>query len=157
MACEDIANAWDITADGGIIICSKEYKDSPVVIHGTEFREDLIVIDNSGFDVIHGVDWLGAVHAVIGCQEKKVVFRIPGCLKFEFHAWETPYESVKYSGVQRAGLLSVLEAAEETIPPIVKEFSVGFLEDLLDCHQTTKWSFALSSSWEQRQSQRHHT
>ena len=49
-----------------------------------EFDANLIMIKNSAFDVILGMDWLGAAHATIDYREKKVIFRMPGQPEFEF-------------------------------------------------------------------------
>ena len=45
-----------------------------MVICGREFLADLIVINDSGFDVVLGMDWLGTSYVLINCRKKKVTF-----------------------------------------------------------------------------------
>ena len=58
---------------------------SPIVICGREFWANLMVIDNSGFDVVLGMDWLGTSFALIDCRKKGVTFRVPSLPEFKFH------------------------------------------------------------------------
>ena len=69
------------------------------MISDKDFLADLIVIGHSAFDVILGMDWLGSTHAIIDCREKKVIFRAPGQMEFEFRA----------GGVQRMVSLMLLD------------------------------------------------
>ena len=65
---------WSITTGGGSIICSQICKRSPLVISNKKFLAYLIVIGNSAFDIILGMDWLGSSHAIIDCRKKKFIF-----------------------------------------------------------------------------------
>ena len=76
ISCDDIVNPQNIATRGGIVFCSKEYRKSPIVICGREFLADLIIINNSGFDVVLGMDWLDTFYAHIDCKKKKVTFRV---------------------------------------------------------------------------------
>lgn len=43
-----------------------------------------IVLDMADYDIILGMNWLGACNATIDCAEKRVVFRIPGETEFSY-------------------------------------------------------------------------
>jgi hypothetical protein len=101
-----------------------------VVICGREFAANLIVINNSGFDVILGMDWLGAVHASIDCRKKKVIFRIPNHPEFEFCAGESSLGPVVYRGVPKMRLLEMLDTSGDVVPLVVREFLDVFPEEL---------------------------
>ena len=47
ISCDDMLNPWNIATGGGIVVCSKECRKSPIVICGREFLADLIVINLS--------------------------------------------------------------------------------------------------------------
>ena len=70
------------------------------------------MINNSAFDVILGMDWLGATHATIDCREKKVIFRIPGQPEFEFCSGD----------VQKPELMLMHETTADEVPLIVRDF-----------------------------------
>jgi len=44
----------------------------------------MLVLDTGGYDVILCMTWLSKHHAVIDCRNKKVIFRIPHQLEFQF-------------------------------------------------------------------------
>ena len=46
--------------------------DCPIVINDTLFAWDLIVLEMSVFDLILGMDWLSANHAIIECDLRRV-------------------------------------------------------------------------------------
>jgi len=90
-----------------------------MVICSRKFQANLIVINNSAFDVILGMDWLGATHASINCREKMVMFSLPGQSEFVFRSGE----------VQGPELL-MLEAVVEEVLPIVRDFMDVFPDEL---------------------------
>ena len=49
-----------------------------------QLRTDMFMIDTSIYDVILGMTWLNKYHAVIDCQNKSVIFRIPHQSEFQF-------------------------------------------------------------------------
>ena len=51
---------------------------------GRKLEADMFVLDTGGYDVILGMTWLSKYHAVIDCRNKKVIFRIPHQLEFQF-------------------------------------------------------------------------
>ena len=77
ISCDDMVNPWNIATGGEIVVCSKEYRKSPIVICGREFLADLIVINDSGFDVVLGMDKWGTSYALIDCRKKKVTVWVP--------------------------------------------------------------------------------
>ena len=64
-----MVNPWNITTGGGVVVCSKECRKFPIVICGREFLANLIVINDSWFDVIFGMDWLLTSYALIDCRK----------------------------------------------------------------------------------------
>ena len=46
------------------------YMDRRVIIGGSEFLEDLILLNIHDFDVILGMDWLSRHHATMDCYRK---------------------------------------------------------------------------------------
>ena len=66
------------------------------MICGREFLADLIVINDSGFDVVLGMDWLGTSYALIDCRKKKVTFRVFRHSEFEFHAGNVFLEQAQF-------------------------------------------------------------
>ena len=60
---------------GGVVICSKECRKSPIVICGREFLANLIIINDSGFDIVLGINWSGTSYALIDYKKKKITFQ----------------------------------------------------------------------------------
>ena len=118
--CDHMDEEWSITTGGGSIICSLICKKSPLMVCDREFEANLIVIKNSAFDVILGMDWLGVAHATIDCRNKKVIFRMPDQPEFEFCSGD----------IQKSALMMMLEAAEGEVPPIVRDFLDVFPDEL---------------------------
>jgi len=82
ISCDDMVSPWNITMGGGIVVCSKECRKSPIVICGREFLTDLIVINDSGFDIVFDMDWLGTFYALLDSRKKKVTFWVPSHPEF---------------------------------------------------------------------------
>ena len=74
--CDDMVHPWNRTMRGRIVVCSKEYRKSPIVICGRDFLANLIVINDSGFDIVLGMDLLNTSYALIDYKKKKVTFRV---------------------------------------------------------------------------------
>ena len=51
-----------------------------------EFCANLILLDSSGIDVIHGMGWLSKVDVVIQCARRSVLLTSPESERFEFIA-----------------------------------------------------------------------
>jgi len=49
-----------------------------------KLEADMLVLDTGGYNVILGMTWLSKYHAVIHCQNKNVIFRIPHQPEFQF-------------------------------------------------------------------------
>ncbi|XP_021745268.1 uncharacterized protein LOC110711196 [Chenopodium quinoa] len=57
---------------GGVVKCTKTFKDVPLEIKGKVFLSDLIEFGLSDFDIILGMDWLSKYNAEIRCRSQKV-------------------------------------------------------------------------------------
>jgi len=44
----------------------------------------MLVLDTKAYDMILGMTWLSKYHAVIDCQNKSVIFRVPHQPEFRF-------------------------------------------------------------------------
>lgn len=64
---ETLASAWNINTGEGTIISNKECRLYPIIICSREFYANVLVIENSGFDVIMEMDWLSTFHTIIDC------------------------------------------------------------------------------------------
>ncbi|XP_021752496.1 uncharacterized protein LOC110718003 [Chenopodium quinoa] len=53
---------------GGIVHCTRIYKDVPIKIKGKEFMSNLIKFELGDLDIIMGMDWLCRYNAEIRCQ-----------------------------------------------------------------------------------------
>ena len=51
---------------------------------GRQLRADMFLIDIDEYDVILGMTWLSKYYAVMDCQNKSVIFRIPHQSEFQF-------------------------------------------------------------------------
>ena len=60
------------------------FPNCPVLIRDRELPVDLVLLDVMDFDVILGMDWLSQHYAVVDCQSKEVIFRIPDEEEFKF-------------------------------------------------------------------------
>ena len=56
----------------------------PMLIEGRELLADLVLLDVMDFDVILGMNWLSQQYAMVDCQRKEVIFRIPNDEEFKF-------------------------------------------------------------------------
>ena len=56
----------------------------PVLVGSKELPVDLVLLDIMEFDVILRIDWLSQHYAVVDCQSKEVIFRIPDEEEFKF-------------------------------------------------------------------------
>ena len=101
------------------------------MICGREFLADLIVINDSRFDVVLGMDWLGTSYALIDCRKKKVTLRVPSNPEFEFHTGDVTLEQAQFKKRQLKGVLESLNSKEQVnMPEVVCEFFDILLEDL---------------------------
>jgi len=130
ISCDDMVNPWNITTKGGIVVCSKECRKFPIVICDREFLTDLIVINDSRFDVVFCMDWLGTSYALIDYRKKKVTFWVPSHLEFEFHAGDVTLEQGQFKKRQLKGVLEFLNSKEQVnIAEVACEFLDIFPED----------------------------
>jgi len=80
------------------------------VMYGREFLADLIVINDSGFDIVLGMDWLATSYALIDCRKKKVTVWVPNHPEFEFHARDVTLEQAHFKKRQLKGVLESLNS-----------------------------------------------
>jgi len=59
---------------GDSMLCDRVYKACEIHVTEVPLYVDLIPLEMHGFDVILGMDWLSAYHALIDCELKRVVF-----------------------------------------------------------------------------------
>ncbi|XP_037494388.1 uncharacterized protein LOC119370397 [Jatropha curcas] len=62
---------------GQEVIANKLYHDCPLVIQGHVFLSNLVEMPSRDFDVILGMDWLKKFQAVVDCDLKKIIFKLP--------------------------------------------------------------------------------
>jgi hypothetical protein len=65
-------------------VCTKMVKNCPIHIDGKTVSTNLIIFDMHGFDIILGMDWLSANHAIIDCHSKEIIFKLPSEDEFKF-------------------------------------------------------------------------
>lgn len=53
------------------------------MINNREFYANLFVLNHCAFDVILGMNWLSASHAVIDFNKRAIIFQIPNQIEFE--------------------------------------------------------------------------
>ncbi|XP_021750656.1 uncharacterized protein LOC110716343 [Chenopodium quinoa] len=68
----DVIDVPIVIPIGGVVQCTKTFKDVPLEIEGKMFLSDLIEFGLSDFDVILGMDWLSKYSAEIRCLSQKV-------------------------------------------------------------------------------------
>ena len=65
------------TPVGDSVEVTQGVRGCPLTIDGQTHYADLVVLSIMGFDVISGMDWLAAHHAVLDCREKTVTLKVP--------------------------------------------------------------------------------
>ena len=58
---------------GGEMAVGHVCKSCVVRLAGQELTTDLVVLDMVGYDIILGMDWLAAHHAMVDCNKKRVI------------------------------------------------------------------------------------
>ncbi|MFG1569937.1 retroviral-like aspartic protease family protein [Staphylococcus aureus] len=76
------------TPSGTSLLAHLGCKDGIICIGGKLVYLDAIVLDIKDYDIILGMDWLGACNATIDCAAKTVTFRIPGVPEFCYSCGE---------------------------------------------------------------------
>jgi hypothetical protein len=56
----------------------------PIHIEGRTLTANLIEFDIEGFNIILGMDWLSNNHAIIGCHNEEIIFRLLADSEFKF-------------------------------------------------------------------------
>lgn len=114
----------------------------PTVICETEFYVNLLVIDIYGVDVI-----LWWVDLAPSCRnrlsKRRIVFKIPSHLEFEFARGNSSIEPPEYRACPMEGELANLYAIP--IENIVELEFIDVFKDFLGLFQTEKWGFSSMS------------
>lgn len=69
-----------------------------ISVGDSELVTNPILLDIREFNVILGIDWLTAYHAILDCFKKRVIFQIPGQQEFNFLGDQTT--SSVFSAIQ---------------------------------------------------------
>ena len=72
-----MSDQWEISTGNGVVITNRICKACIVELCDRKLEADMFVLDTGEYDMILGMTWLSKYHAVIDCQKKKVIFRIP--------------------------------------------------------------------------------
>lgn len=89
-------------------------------VYGCEFPARLVEFPMDNFDVILGMDWLSARHAMIECYEGRVFFRAPGEEEFSFSRGDLEPPVISF-------IMKAVAASEPVqLPRVVDEFSDVF-------------------------------
>ena len=91
-------------------------------LEGKELTIDLVTLIIQHFDVILGMDWLSVNHAIIDCENMRVMFQVPNLDPFHFQGKgvvSPPY------------LVTVVKACHS-----LKNRCSGYLCSIVDTHDT---------------------
>ncbi|XP_027368202.1 uncharacterized protein LOC113874178 [Abrus precatorius] len=67
-------NVMVTTPTGKLVMTSWACLGCSIMVHGREFKVELICLPLSQLDVILGMDWLAANHVLLDCKEKTLTF-----------------------------------------------------------------------------------
>ena len=83
---ERLVRVWYVfsTLVGKSFLATRVLKDDSIFIGDREYFVNLILLYLKDFNIILGMDWLAAYHALVDCFNKKVTFQISGQLEFCF-------------------------------------------------------------------------
>ncbi|KAI3738440.1 hypothetical protein L2E82_28472 [Cichorium intybus] len=81
-------------ADGKFVEVQHMYRDCELDINGKKFRLNLLPIGIKSFDVIIGMDWLGANDAKIACGQKRVSVKTLGAKVYVYGERRTHVSSI---------------------------------------------------------------
>src|SRR5262249_30856678 len=66
-----------VASPGGFLSVTRSMSGVDVVVDGRSFVASVHILDIHDYDVILGMDWLSQHHALLDCQKRRVLFRIP--------------------------------------------------------------------------------
>ncbi|XP_072999199.1 uncharacterized protein [Typha latifolia] len=95
-----------------------------VELEGKCLPMDLISLEMNDFDVILGMDWLAAHHAIVDCRQKKVIFTLPGQPKLFFQ------------GEKRFPQISIISALHAN--KLLKKGCMGYVASVVDMQKSTR-------------------
>ena len=110
--------------------CNKVCMKYPVVKCGKEFVTNFLLIEKFDFDIVLGINRLSQMHAVIHCQKKSMVFRIPKQEEFKFSGESRIADHVTHLDIVLDGTLTILDVSQQEAPKVMKKFLNVFPEDL---------------------------
>jgi hypothetical protein len=123
-------------------MCRKIVMGCPIHIEGRTLTANLIVFDIEGFNIILGMDWLSNNHAIIGCHNEEIIFRLLADSEFKFVGTKVGAIQQLISATQAKQILlegcQVYLACLKELPqegrkmeeiPVVQEFLDVFSED----------------------------
>lgn len=93
------------TPHGKSLLVDLVIKSCAIMIGNLELSADLILLNMKDFDVILGMDWLAAYHAMVHCYSKEVVFHIPRLAEFSFKGVKKDYFPCLISSIQIGKIL----------------------------------------------------
>src|SRR5262249_14519100 len=67
-----------VASPGGSLSVTRSMSGVDVVVDGRSLVASVHILDMHDYDVILGMDWLSQHHALLDCQKRRVLFRIPG-------------------------------------------------------------------------------
>src|SRR5262249_10366739 len=67
-----------VASPGGSLSVTRSMSGIDVVVDGRSLVASVHILDMHHYDVILGMDWLSQNHALLDCQKRRVLFRIPG-------------------------------------------------------------------------------
>jgi hypothetical protein len=115
-----------VSSTGGDMPARQLYLKVNLKIRGVDFVINLIVLKSKGIDIILKMDWLSKHKILIDCTKKPVKLTIPDGKELEF-ATELV---VTTKGVANCVKVNHLDASQEPVVPVVKDFLDVFPEEL---------------------------
>src|SRR5262249_15893783 len=67
-----------VVSPGGSLSVTRILSGLDVVVEGKTLTVSVHVLDLHDYDVMLGMDWLSQHHALLDCQKRRILFRIPG-------------------------------------------------------------------------------
>ncbi|KAL0553629.1 hypothetical protein IC582_007529 [Cucumis melo] len=158
---EPLHHVLSVSTPSGECMLSKEkVKACQIEIAGHVIEVTLLVLDMLDFDVILGMDWLAANHAIIDCSRKEVAFNPPSMASFKFKGEGSRSLPQVISAIRASKLLSqdtwgilasVVDTREVDVSlssePVVRDYPDVFPEELpgLPPHREVEFAIELES------------
>ena len=142
---EQLAYDMHVTSPlGHSVRVNRVYKNCPLVIHDREFSVDLIALPFHEFDLILGMYWLSKHQVIVDCDKKTIVLKCFDPSEVTVYGIQSEPMSNVISTMQARHFLRkssesffalVVDSKRGQVNlediPVIKEFRVVFLEELL--------------------------